>query len=53
MRTVFKSLIELFGFQGLTVLQSLACILLSAAMLSGLWVFIFAVFAIGDMYGLQ
>ena len=53
MRTMFKALIELFGFQGLTVLQSLACILLSAAMLSGLWVFIFAVFTIGDMYGLQ
>lgn len=53
MRSMFKALIELFGFQGLTVLQSLACILLSAAMLSGLWLFIFTVFALGDMYGLQ
>ena len=49
MSKLVRSLVGAFGFQSLNILQALAVILLSAAMLSGLWLFVYLVFSMGSM----
>lgn len=49
MARLVRGFVNAFGFNTLGTLQALAVILLSAAMLSGLWLFVYLVFSMGRM----
>lgn len=49
MTKLIRGFVSAFGFNTLGALQALAVIFLSAAMLSGLWLFVYLVFSMGSM----